>query len=339
MKSHLLLGVLLLCGCTAKAPVELESIDLRELLASNAERIPLTEIVSSQELVPLENHDSALIGNIRDIVAMNKQIFISSNNICTEFDKQGNFVRNIGKKGQGPEEYAYLSGLETQGDHLILQDGDRKYMHYNPSGTFIKEQKLPKGYQSVYPLSDGGVVGFAPNVSGEEPLKLALFDSEGTLTDSVPHRLRFTPKFAINLFDEGQFYRYNDKVMFKDLLNDTIYQIQKGKVKPYMRLELGERGAKENARAEMTETPQTFRFFKDMERTHILGESDRYVFVEMGGYICYDKQAKTAKRIDLMYNDQELKGLFFSEDNKYLITSLQPDNEDNPQLLFLKLKD
>lgn len=339
MKPHLLLGILLLCGCTAKAPVELESIDLRELLASNAERIPLTEIVSSQELVPLENHDSALIGNIRDIVATDKQIYISSNNICTEFDKQGNFVRSIGKKGQGPEEYAYLSGLKTLGNHLILQDGNRKYMHYNPNGTLIKEQKLPIEYQSVYPLSDGGVVGFAPNISGDVPLKLALFDSEGTLTDSVPHRLRFTPKFAIHLYNEGQFYRYKDKVMFKEYLNDTIYQIQKEKVEPYMRLELGEYAARENARAEMTETPKTFRFFKNMKPTQILGESDRYLFVDVDGYICYDKKEKTAKRIDLMYNDQELKGLFFSEDNKYLIASLQPDNEDNPQLLFFKLKE
>lgn len=339
MKPHLLLGILLLCGCTAKAPVELESIDLRELLASNAERIPLTEIVSSQELVPLENHDSALIGNIRDIVATDKQIYISSNNICTEFDKQGNFVCNIGNKGQGPEEYAYLSGLKTQGNHLILQDGNRKYMHYNPNGTLIKEQKLPIEYQSVYPLSDGGVVGFAPNISGDVPLKLALFDSEGTLTDSVPHRLRFTPKFATHLYNEGQFYRYKDKVVFKEYLNDTIYQIQKGKVEPYMRLELGEYAARENARAEMTETPQTFRFFKNMKPTHVVGESDRYLFLDVDGYICYDKKEKTAKRIDLMYNDQELKGLFFSEDNKYLIASLQPDNEDNPQLLFFKLKE
>ena len=338
MKPHLLFGILLLCGCTAKAPVELESIDLRELLTSK-DQIPLTEIILSERVVPLQNHDSALIGNIRSIAATDKQIFISSNNICTEFDKHGNFVRNIGKKGQGPEEYISLSSLAMLGNHLILQDGNRKYMHYNSSGTLMKEQKLPKGFEYLSLLSNGGVVGFAPNISGDVPLKLALFDSEGTLTDSVPHRLRFTPKFAIHLYNEGQFYRYKDKVMFKEYLNDTIYQIQKEKVEPYMRLELGEYAARENARVEMTETPKTFRFFKNMKPTQILGESDRYLFVDVDGYICYDKKEKTVKRIDLMYNDQELKGLFFSEDNKYLIASLQPDNEDNPQLLFFKLKE
>ena len=64
----------------------------------------------------------------------------SRENIILKFDRNGNFVTAFGRMGQGPGELqmAILPIITSQGEVLIMDQGQRKLCYFTKEGDFIK---------------------------------------------------------------------------------------------------------------------------------------------------------------------------------------------------------
>ena len=84
------------------------------------------------------------------------------------YDKNGTFIKTLGRQGQGPGEYAFPSNvlLDSTGDVYI--DSGRSFVVFGPDGIF-KKNILPKTFLSTKQLGPGGtfVGGTQPNVREE----------------------------------------------------------------------------------------------------------------------------------------------------------------------------
>ena len=96
-------------------------------------------------LIRLETTAESLIGEISKIQIMwNEDILILdklSENLFM-FDSAGNFIKTIGRKGNGPNEYAEISDFEfdeEQGNIYIYDRLKHRFLLYNSAGEFIKE--------------------------------------------------------------------------------------------------------------------------------------------------------------------------------------------------------
>lgn len=115
---------------------------------SDTIQLQLSSLIESCEVVKLQNITDALFDR-----AWHTEV--SENYICIKsygqlpvklFDKNGQFLRNIGSVGRGPGEYSTLNGLQfnQKGDMLFLLPfgNARKILVYDVSGNQIKDIPL-----------------------------------------------------------------------------------------------------------------------------------------------------------------------------------------------------
>ena len=115
---------------------------------SDTIQLQLSSLIESCEVVKLQNITDALFDR-----AWHTEV--SENYICIKsygqlpaklYDKNGQFLRNIGSVGRGPGEYSTLNGLQfnQKGDMIFLFPFGtaRKILVYDVSGNHLKDFPL-----------------------------------------------------------------------------------------------------------------------------------------------------------------------------------------------------
>jgi hypothetical protein len=108
------------------------------------------------------------------------------------FDSAGVYVRTLGRRGQGPGEFIWPSGLTWQNDSTVwvLDDGNGRYSVYDTSGVPIKDRRRGPlgGTLHWYARFDGGKL-IEPWVRGGREDRLAAIDPDapfGAPQDTFP---------------------------------------------------------------------------------------------------------------------------------------------------------
>lgn len=144
-----ILFVLALMSCTNQSNTSYEVQDVEFNLETdgsvNYQR--LSEIVNEVTFIPLKHStDESLIGYIDKIIVTETYIAImdESNKILNLYDLEGNYIRRIGKIGQGPGEYIGLGDFQIYNDTIVVFDAPRRMiLAYNMYGDFIFQKELP----------------------------------------------------------------------------------------------------------------------------------------------------------------------------------------------------
>lgn len=336
---NLVLLIIILSGCNREIKTG-KSIDLRGILNNKSTTIPLSDIIESEMRISLETSDSVLIGHINNIIVDNYLLYVMHGSKCSVFDKSGKFLYRIGNRGQGPREYVSISKILITDDKIFIHDRNQnKMLAHDKKGKFINRINIPYNFLQIEKIENNNFIGYAPNISGSERMKFGIFNDSGILLDSILYTTQFEPKMGLLFADEGQFFRSDKKLYFKEYLNDTIYYIKNGRLEPHLYFELGDQRAREFARAELVKYSKYDSFFPNMAMINIFGETERFLFLGVKSFVCYDKKNKTCNRIEIKYNDLKLRIFRISDDNKYLITHRTMDNDDNPEVILLKIKD
>ena len=154
-----------LCGCTQSAEKKALGLDDCLVVASksiiNGDTVitcdfslvkdtidfPLSNIMSDLEMIKLENSDSALVSRYHTFVSENYIGVYTMENEYKLFDRQGNFLCEIGRKGQGPGEYMFLydSQIDEKNNRIYLMPWmQKKILVYNLQGKFLSDIPLPE---------------------------------------------------------------------------------------------------------------------------------------------------------------------------------------------------
>ncbi len=80
----------------------------------------------------------------------------ASDYFILEFDKDGKFAREFGRKGQGPGEIQNLMFLRVSArDEILVTDWNKKILAFDKDGNFLKESKYNPRWYIVMPLENG----------------------------------------------------------------------------------------------------------------------------------------------------------------------------------------
>ena len=135
--------------------------DTVHIAATNSENTPAyyqsEEVFQYEdiEIVPLETADSGLISYINKNVFTEKYILIQQQDQgVLVFDKNtGAFIRTIGKKGQGPEEFIFFDTFfyDPEGQRVTIIDHMRKaFLIYDiTNGAFIGKKEIPFSHDDI----------------------------------------------------------------------------------------------------------------------------------------------------------------------------------------------
>lgn len=115
-------------------------------------------------------------GNIIVNDQKHKQIFM--------FDKKGNFIKRIGRAGQGPGEFGNPFCMTTTSDSIIVADNNnRRIQYYDFDGNFIRQFKLLRSFHDIA-VSAKGLIYAAPLRMTPESKLIDILGKEGKLLTS-----------------------------------------------------------------------------------------------------------------------------------------------------------
>lgn len=101
-----------------------------------------------------------------------------------KFGPSGNFLKTIGRKGQGPGEFMNPYCLTVTEDFLIVSDtGARKIQVFDREGKYLKSIKVLKPYIEIVADASGLIFASALRMSIETPL-IDVLDKDGQLINS-----------------------------------------------------------------------------------------------------------------------------------------------------------
>jgi len=218
------------------------SINLNDSAIKSAEGKDFYELVESVRFIPLETNQDCIIGRIQQVRVVGDQIIIlnraNADVNALIFDQLGRFVRKVGRKGNGPEEFTDAVDIDIDPDSkdlYILADNQKKVVQYSNYGLFKKAIHLDYDSLKVNPArfvisSTGAII---TSCLGRD-CNLAIFDQHGTLQNHFfPTRLHFIGNiFALS--------KCQDHILYHYLYNDTVYLLQSGHPVPYIFLDFAE---------------------------------------------------------------------------------------------------
>lgn len=171
---------------------------------------------------------------IRDVALdshLNIYILDAGNHRVQKFDKNGNYLQTIGRKGQGPGEFVRPSNVFINSqDNLYVSEG-RRIQIFNSSGNFMKSIPLENSISDFYVDSRGDIFANASwrNEEGRKRV-IVKINSEGKIIKTIAEfsdikqvikkdsekvvaiqaRHSYTPKLLLSAVDKQAFtYAYS----------------------------------------------------------------------------------------------------------------------------------
>lgn len=155
--------ILFLSQCKSNKTVKHELPDNKaytynlEELINKEKYFNWNDIIDPKDIyvIPLENTEKAIIGNVHKIMVWNTKIFIHDFRFSklSVFNIEGDFLFNIGKKGKGKGEYHELRDIDIQDDYIYILDYKNIIKYNSYDGSFIESHRLRNLREGFNPLN------------------------------------------------------------------------------------------------------------------------------------------------------------------------------------------
>ena len=153
--------------------------------------------------------------------------------------KDGHFIHEIGRKGQGPGEYVgwWASAGFDEKEQILYNWEMGRWKGYDvKSGKLKCSLKIPENMAILNPYAykPGLFLGHTTNVTGKTPTKLAVFDKNGVV-------FKVYPNYEQKILDlkeneswlcSGLFYNHEGKTYFQEIKANTIFQVSEDRLVP-----------------------------------------------------------------------------------------------------------
>lgn len=235
----------ILFSCTSKTfdkSSSLITVDLEQCM-SVEKAVALSEIADTLEYIELKTPADIIITRILDIVPYENFLIIHSRDGLFKFNKDGEFIKTLAKKGQGPGEYDMIFGIEVDPlkKELILADSE-KTIYYDLEGNFLRNVKTGNLFCIAFTDTTLWATGLAHRTM--EFMAVAL-NHRGDTIATMPN-----PYYGMKSMDAGMgvsyskywnpFYHYRGDLYLKGKEhNDTVFKLLGKERIPYIYLNMG----------------------------------------------------------------------------------------------------
>ena len=315
----------ILSGCNSQAgrssgeQSEFHAIDFEKSFEAEQQML-ISEIADTVEYLELNTPEDIIITRIRNIIPFDDYLLIQARGFVFLFHKNGQFIRPIGTRGQGPEEYTVACDvrLDIINEIIVVLDIER-ILYYDFKGNFIRSRKLSA---ESFGISDSILwIGNITNVfSKYKAIAFSLNDEMDTVEYIQNHLYGITSisKGGANISAyTSMFYNKNNLLYFKgDESSDSIWEILGADIKPYAVINMG----KYKLPLEFEPWYSIEAFEKNVDKywfVPMIADDDNYIFLssvqkrlfknekDLFKYIVYDKKKKKGFTV----NDKNCMGI------------------------------
>lgn len=144
MRIRLALGItsfLLLTTCISENIIN--HFQKYNIQVTEDKRFAWDSIAFIEKVIPLETKHYSLIDRFyKGIVEKNSFFLLDRSETLFKFDKEGQFLFRIGKKGRGPGEYRELNDFMTLDEMVYILDYRKIHLFHSNDGKYIKTFEL-----------------------------------------------------------------------------------------------------------------------------------------------------------------------------------------------------
>lgn len=208
-----------------------------ELLLSNQQEMKLSDIAESIKYVRLETNPDVLCQVLQYLVRDNRIYVRNRNGTVFLFDGEGKFVRQIGRKGQGPGEYLGVQFIDAspQGDfvYFYYTRGNIAYI-YSSDGEMINDFEIKYPTWRFAALSPDRHIMISPYGAFSPdslPFLFYLADGKGQIVNQFPSKKVIM--LGAGDFSIGKFMVTPRSVIGYHPFNDTVFSFDpEGNISP-----------------------------------------------------------------------------------------------------------
>lgn len=226
-----------LCSCqNNKSTTKITSIDITNDLQS-FKTINLSEFASELEYVVLESTPESAIRPINQVYFDENYVCISAFKQISLFNKKdGQFVREIGHYGKDPSGYFHTLRnqiFEYNSSTIKVMGWNNYIFKYSFEGQILDKIPLPPYAINCNKIDEDNYIGYIPNLDGSQDSKLVIFDRKGSVIKKISNTNVF-PKLVPTTLrtNESYFFKDSNSIYFKELFNDTIFQVSEHQILP-----------------------------------------------------------------------------------------------------------
>ena len=241
----ILLPLCSLLGCRQNSNNKADDIVVIDVINNigKYQDIFISEFVSELEYIPLETSENCLIAGVRSILVTPTHIFaqihlsvggsviLPGATRCYAFDRNGRFLCEIGRVGQGPGEYQSILGLFIdEKSQLLYIETHRTLLEYSYDGVFRRSIRKPQNknefpIREVMFVRDNLFIGHSPNYRGNEPYNFVLFNDSGRIIKTFDNHIKFEQtNDGFSTTDQSMPpFRVSEYIYVKEYSNDTLY--------------------------------------------------------------------------------------------------------------------
>lgn len=207
----------------------------------------LSEYFNKISFIPLETNIESMISSFDGIQIQNNLLFVLDKSYAKcvlIFDKDGNFVRKIGKVGYGPGEYISISdfAINETGDVLLVLDPESRKINFFSidNGTFFKSIKLDPNmyYNDILFINNKivcNVIYYDNRIKNRSLLKV-IDSNTGRIEESWMEVEKYNCNWSeIVLKDESFFYNKNKrKPKYTNYFMNIVYEVKETGITPFL---------------------------------------------------------------------------------------------------------
>ena len=227
MKKIISIGLclLLFCSCVDKKPS-----DGCPVLRVSLERqeVSMKDLFSRLEVIPLETNDSCLLVFPDKVLCANGryEVFDHKRFALFLFDEEGQFVRQVGRRGEGVGEYreVYDVAHDSRNGHICLLSPFWEMFVYDAEGRFLERLQLPEksNYQALMDYGDYFVTWTLPITDEECGISVISKDSLQCVREywhGNPNTMFLFPRAFYQFGEDLYFFRPFQREVYRIDLN------------------------------------------------------------------------------------------------------------------------
>lgn len=308
-----------------------------------------SDVFDSVKVIPLELSEKSMINTIDQAFYTEEEIIVRDGNRVLVFHQNGDFIRQIGNVGRGPNEFIQIQEINFDAENnkiFVLDSQQKKIIGFDIEGRLFIETKVDffepsLGIKSFHYLPDGFLIEIIPYHIKSPVLMKIGFDGkieESFLDDQAIHT-------AVR-YSSSSFYKSDDGIIFFNTYSDIIYEYKKNNILSKFKInsiekpnpEVQSKAEWKISRGEINENGYSpMMKLKSMHGLHDYWESERYISFKYiaKGYahigVIYDKNTGALRKgywKDDMFNNftfDNHKNFRHTELVKEFVPSYMPD--------------
>ena len=222
-------------------------IDLEKALGNlSKENLNFSDFVSDITYLPLETNEQSIFGGKFAAIKNVTENFLFFDDMM--FNRDGSFVRKIGRIGQGPQEYLQALSIavdEKRQEFYINNNFTHEIIIYGFSGVFKKRLKVDSNGHNIYSLGNGKILLMRTSgvfFDGFYEYQVVDVDNEeviytrdiGVIKDGYEEK---GCEFGI---DNNLIWGFGNAMSYYEFFSDTIFSLESGVISnPRYRLNMG----------------------------------------------------------------------------------------------------